>query len=99
MIDLEPKQLELIKRILAEHAPDCEVRAFGSRVTGKSRKYSDLDIVVFGSTKIDWRRIEALKDAFAESDLTIVVDVLDGNTISDSFREVIEKRYEVIQKP
>lgn len=99
MIDIEPKHLELIKRILAEHVPDCEVRAFGSRVTGTAGSYSDLDIAVIGAEKMDWRKIEALKDAFAESDLPIIVDVIDGNAISESFREVVEKRYEVIQKP
>ena len=96
MIDLEPGHLELIKRILAEHVPDCEVRVFGSRITGTAQRYSDLDLALIGS--VDWRKIEALKDAFAESDLPMIVDVLDGNAVSESFREIIEKRYEVIQK-
>lgn len=41
MIDLPPHHLTTVQRILAEHLPDCEVRAFGSRVTGKARKHSD----------------------------------------------------------
>ena len=32
MIDVEKKDLMVIKRILAEHVPDCEVRVFKRRV-------------------------------------------------------------------
>jgi predicted nucleotidyltransferase len=65
MIDLEEKYLLEIKRILAEHVPDCEVRAFGSRVNDKAKKFSDLDLALVGSEKIDWRKIESLKYAFS----------------------------------
>ncbi len=94
MIDLEASHLELVKRILADHVPDCEVRAFGSRVTGRSAKFSDLDIALIGSAQIDWRKIEALKDAFAQSDLPITVDVVDANAVSEGFRKLIEERWE-----
>ena len=46
MIDLQPDHLALIQTILAQHVPQAEVRAFGSRVTGAARNYSDLDLVV-----------------------------------------------------
>ena len=77
MIDLEEKYLVEIKRILAENMPDCEVRAFGSRVEGKAKKFSDLDLALVGSEKIDWRKIESLKDAFSSSDIPIIVDLID----------------------
>ena len=99
MIDLEPTYLQEIRRILLEHVPDYEVRLFGSRIIGQARKYSDLDLALVGKEKIDWRKLEALKDAFAESDLPIMIDVLDWNAISDEFRKVIERKYEVIQTP
>lgn len=96
MIDLEPSFLDEVKRILREHAGGVEVRAFGSRVNGTARRYSDLDLALVSKEKIDWRRMEALKDAFAESNLPIQVDVLDWHTLSDSFRKIIENRYEII---
>ena len=96
MIDLDPKHLELTKSILAEHFPDCDVRAFGSRVTGKARVYSDLDVMITGDGALDRRSIEALKDAFSESDLPIMVDIVDGNAISESFRRIIESHCEVL---
>jgi predicted nucleotidyltransferase len=97
MIDIEEKYLTEIQRILNEQAPDCEVRVFGSRIEGNAEKYSDLDLVLLSDKKIDWRKIESLKDVFASSDLPIIVDVIDWNAISDEFKAVIEKHYEVIQ--
>ena len=98
MIDIEEQYLAEIQRILNEQAPDCEVRAFGSRIEGDANKYSDLDLVLVSNEKLDWRKIESLKDTFAASDLPIIVDVIDWHTISDEFRAVIEKSYEVIQE-
>ena len=98
MIDIEEQYLAEIQRILNEQAPNCEVRAFGSRIEGNADKYSDLDLVLVGNEELNWRKIESLKDAFAASDLPIIVDVIDWHTISDEFRAVIEKSYEVIQE-
>jgi predicted nucleotidyltransferase len=98
MIDIEEKYLAEILRILDEQVPGCEVRAFGSRVDGHTGKYSDLDLAIVGKDKLDWRRIEALKDAFAGSDLPIIVDVIDWHAISNEFRAVIEQKYVVIRE-
>jgi len=98
MIDIEEKYLAEIKRILTEQVPDCEVRAFGSRIEGKAVKFSDLDLVLVAPEKLNWRRIERLKDAFAASNLTMTVDVLDYNAVSREFQAVIDKQYEVIQQ-
>lgn len=98
MIDIEEKYLAEIRWILSEQAPDCEVRAFGSRIEGNAEKYSDLDLVLVGNEKLSWRKIESLKDAFAASDLPMIVDVIDWYTLSDEFKAVVEKGYEVIQK-
>lgn len=99
MIDLKKEDMDLIMTIIEKHVPDCEVRAFGSRVSGGAREFSDLDLALVGEEEIDRRKIEALKDAFAESDLPIMVDVLDWRGIGEEFRKVTEKEYEVLQKP
>jgi predicted nucleotidyltransferase len=101
MIDLEPKHFQEIKRILDRYVHGVEVWAFGSRVGGRARKFSDLDIALVASDKdekLDWRRIEALKDAFAGSDLPFIVDVLDINAVSEEFRKIIEAGYEVLRE-
>ena len=98
MIDLSPARLETVTRILAAHVPDCEVRAFGSRVTGTAKDYSDLDLAVVGEHALAPDVLRLLKEAFEESDLPMRVDVLDWHGVSPAFRKVIEKGYEVVQK-
>ena len=98
MIDLSPNHLRTVRQILAEHVPACEVRAFGSRVTQSAKKYSDLDLAVVSVTALDRSTLARLKEAFEDSDLPILVDVLDWQEISQSFREIIAKDYAVLQK-
>ena len=97
MIDMGSSDLEAVKRILSQYVPHCEVRVFGSRINGTAKAYSDLDLVLIGRDKIDWRIIEKVKQAFSESDLPFMVDVLDWHVISQEFRGVIEKKNEIIQ--
>ena len=98
MLDAKNEHLKTIKDILALLVPECEVRAFGSRVNGKPKDYSDLDLAVICGNKDQSKRIPRLKEAFEESDLPFRVDVLDWLKISDSFKKIINKNYSVIQK-
>ncbi|MDE0003154.1 MAG: restriction endonuclease subunit S, partial [Rhodospirillaceae bacterium] len=97
MIDLNPHHLGTVRRILKEHVPACEIRAFGSRATWTAKDYSDLDLAVVGRGPLDRLRLGRLQEAFEESDLPMRVDVLDWHTISGRFREVIERDYVVLQ--
>lgn len=97
MIDLKPKHLETVRNLLASHVPECEVRAFGSRVNGMAKSYSDLDLVVIGTANLDRNRLELLREAFMDSELPFRVDVLDWNVIPESFKRIISRRDEVIQ--
>lgn len=99
MIDISPHHLITVRRILHEHVPECEVRAFGSRVAQNAKTYSDLDLVVMGENELEQQRLNRLVEAFQDSDLPFRVDVLDWNAISDSFRSVVGKQSKVIQKP
>ena len=98
MIDLNPNHLATVERILAENVPECEARAFGSRATWTAKDYSDLDLAIVGAGPLDWRTLSRLKEAFEESDLPMRVDVLDWHDISESFRDVIERDYVVVQQ-
>ena len=97
MIDLAPHYLETVRSILAEHVPNCEVRAFGSRVKWEGWEYSDLDLAVLCGDGEDRRVIARLKEAFENSDLPIRVDVLDWHAVADDFRKVIESDCFVVQ--
>lgn len=98
MIDLAPHCLALVKGILAEHIPDCEVRVFGTRVAGTAREYSDLDLAVVGEHALDWQTFGRLREAFEESTLPIRVDVLDWRSIPAEFRDEIRQNYVVLQR-
>ena len=97
-IALDPRHLDKVRRILREYFPDAEVRAFGSRVSGGARKYSDLDLALVESGEVEWGRLGRLKEAFSESDLPIRVDVLDWHGVSPAFRRGIAERFVVIQE-
>jgi len=97
MIDVTPKQLGIILNILKKNISGVEARAFGSRITGKYKDYSDLDIAVMGKEKLSDDIFYALKADFEESDLPFRVDVLDWHRISEEFKQVINKQYEIIQ--
>jgi predicted nucleotidyltransferase len=97
MIDLPPQHLEAIRAILRRHVPECEVRAFGSRVSGPAKNYSDLDLAVVAPGKLNADTLRHVKEAFEESALPFRVDVLDWHETSPDFQKVIEKAYEVIQ--
>ncbi len=97
MIDVKPEQLFEIKGVLGEHVPRWEVRAFGSRVTGRAKPWSDLDLAVAGPTPLGWLNVAWLIEAFQESTLPFRVDVLDWHDVSPAFQAIIDKEYEVIQ--
>jgi uncharacterized protein len=97
MIDVSPEHLDTIKVILRKRVPGCEVRAFGSRVSGASRSYSDLDLAVAGREKLDRDTIRLLKEDFENSSLPFRVDVLDWHQIDESFRKIIDKECEMVQ--
>ena len=97
MIDINQDHFGTVKQILARYVPDYEVRAFGSRVIGTAKDYSDLDLVIVGQQAVNHDCFRRLKEAFEESELPFRVDLLDWNYISPSFQQVIEKQYEVIQ--
>ena len=90
MIDLSPHHLETVKRILDEHVPGCEVKAFGSRATWTATDYSDLDLLVLGQSEVAGATLSRLNEAFEESDLPMRVDVVDWHGTSPAFRKLIE---------
>ena len=45
-LHVSPAEWQIVSDILRKHIPDLEVRAFGSRVKGPVKPYSDLDLAV-----------------------------------------------------
>ena len=98
MIDLSPRYLSTVLDLLREHVPDCDVRAFGSRVTWTANEHSDLDLTICGTTPLSPLVLQRLKEAFDESDLPIRVDLLDWHRLSKKFRALVHQSSEVLYR-
>lgn len=85
---LTNQDLEIVRTILHHHIPDVAVAAFGSRVTGKAGKWSDLDILLLTDSPLPLVKLGDLREAFSESDLPIMVDVVDSSRIDPEFKEL-----------
>lgn len=96
MINASNEELIIIKNILKKYCSNCEVRVFGSRITNKFKKFSDIDIALVSKTKIDLATLSLIKSDFEESNLPYRVDILDWNMITPEFQKIIEKKYEIL---
>lgn len=88
-IEVAPGDLATVLQILRGHVPDRQVLAFGSRVSGTAKPFSDLDLVIMGEDPVAPRALAALNEAFDESDLPFKVDVVEWAGTSEPFRAVI----------
>jgi predicted nucleotidyltransferase len=83
---LTPKHLKIIHDILRNYK---DVYAFGSRVKGTYKKFSDLDLCI--KQPLSGYEIELLNEKFTESDLPFKVDLVVYNELSDSFKKIIDQ--------
>lgn len=92
-IDLDDKYLDEIKEILKRFIPesDAEFYIFGSRVKGKAKKYSDIDIAITCGERVfdDSIRIP-LEKFFEETTIPYKVDIVDLNSITQNFKDNIK---------
>lgn len=96
-IDILPAHWDIVHAILQKHIPSHPVWAFGSRVTGKAKPFSDLDLVIISNQPLPWDVRASLCDDFSESDLPYHVDVVEWATTSPTFRQIIARHKVVVQ--
>ena len=104
-IDLEPRYFEAVKNILNNRLKNSRIKVyvFGSRVNGKTKAASDIDLALDGGVKLDYFKVIApLKEDFEESNIKYSVDIIDLNTITDSFKKHIisdltELEYQIVR--
>lgn len=96
-LDLQPRHLEIVRKILQNWIPGRTVWAFGSRAKGTAKTYSDLDLAVITDVPLDLNVFGALKEAFSESDLPFKVDVVDWAATKQPFRDIIQRDRLVVQ--
>lgn len=91
-IQVDPRHLALIKKILREHLPqNAKIWVFGSRASGNAKKFSDLDLCIdiLSEPLADSLKAD-LTEAFSESDIPYRIDIVDWNGITDAFRKQID---------
>ena len=98
-VDITPQHLEIVTDILRRHLPDREVWAYGSRVTGRSWRYSDLDLVALGDLPIGAMLMDDLLNDLSETLLPYIVDLKDWQRIPQHWRDEILRCYAVIHSP
>ena len=87
MIHLEPRRLAIVRTILSKYP--YAFYAFGSRVKGTHKQFSDLDICVMGQMAILDKC--ALTEEFEDSNLPFTVDVIEWDKIAQDFQELIQQ--------
>jgi type I restriction enzyme S subunit len=95
IIDVEPRHYQTIKETLARFLPYKKVIAYGSRVKWNASETSDLDLAVLNATD---KQIYAAKEAFDESNIPFIIQLLNWDTIPQDFKENIEQKYHILQK-
>ena len=85
------------KQILAAQVPQLEVWAFGSRVNGHAKPYSDLDLALITAQPLTLAQLADITHAFESSDMTIRVDVMDWANSSEAFRKIVFDKKVVVQ--
>ncbi|MCX7117875.1 MAG: nucleotidyltransferase domain-containing protein [Legionellales bacterium] len=96
-IDLKPNEWAEVIGLLRRHVPTLEVWAFGSRVKGTAKPYSDLDLALITTTPLPLEQRAILIEAFDQSNLPINVDIVDWSNITEAFRKIIMQHKVVIQ--
>ena len=90
-------QWQIVHAILQQYVADYAVWAFGSRVDGPCKEFSDLDIVVISDAPLPLALMAAINEAFSESELPWKVDIVDWATTSTAFQQRILTKKLVLQ--
>jgi len=98
MIIRTQDRLEIVKIAKQEIETPSQIWAFGSRVNGDAHDMSDLDLVIVpnGDEKLPMIEIINFKERLQESNIPIIVQVMDWNRIPKSFHNNILISHEVM---
>lgn len=81
----------LVLRLVRSVFPQAEVWAFGSRVSGTARRYSDLDLALKQREPLDRIARRHLMERLSASELPFRVEVVDYRTAEPEFQAVIDQ--------
>lgn len=92
MLQIETRHWEILKSILNKYP--YKFYAYGSRVKGTARKFSDLDLCYLEN--IPDEVIYQIKEELEESDLPFIVELVNWKQMRPQFQELIRKDLKVI---
>ena len=94
-LNLSADELALVKVILKKNALTSETWAYGSRVNGNGHDASDLDLVIRNIDDLQKpiENMSQIKQAFIDSDLPFLVDLMDWACLPESYQEEIKKQH------
>ena len=94
-LHLPPDHRGVLESLLREHLPDVEVWAYGSRVNGKCRSGSDLDLALRGPglEEIPAEQLADFSDAVRQSTIPFLVAARDWARLPERFRREIEQHH------
>ena len=87
MLQLETRHQKIIRNILSKYP--YQFFAYGSRVKGTARKFSDLDLCYQES--IPDSLVFEIKDEFTESNLPFMVELVNWKRMRPAFQKMIKK--------
>ena len=86
-IEKDEKEIkEIIFRFL--DTKKYQVFIFGSRATGKAKKFSDYDIGISGKDVVSSQVKILIEEALEESNLPYKVDIVDFSLVSSNFKKI-----------
>ncbi|MCH8537780.1 MAG: nucleotidyltransferase domain-containing protein [Alkalimonas sp.] len=88
-LQVSEQEWQQVDAILQQYLPQVPVWAFGSRVHGKAKPYSDLDLAIISEQPLSLSQLAEIAEAFSESDLPWKVDLVDWASTSADFRRII----------
>lgn len=87
MVQIKKQDLLILRSILKKYP--YKFYAYGSRVKGKAKKFSDLDLCIMDN--INYEVLFEIKEALDESDMSIHIDIKRWNIdMNEDFRSLIK---------
>lgn len=98
-LHLPEPYLLMVQDILKTYLPTAEVWAYGSRVNGDYYDASDLDLVVRQPGDLSRRQshLGDVVEAFSDSNIPVIVQIVDWAAISSAFHAEIMVNYVIVQ--
>ena len=96
-LDFPAKYMDELNQIIRKYLPDAEIWAFGSRVTRQNHEASDLDLVVHNQQPSE--ALASFKEAVLNSNIPVLIDILDWENIPDAFKKEIQTQYIILHNP